>query len=362
MKQVKSLMKKIFHPLLILCMVLIIIAGIIIIINSRQNYTTEEWVYEYLETYGNGLTELDLEVLTKELSLEIDQRIKEINGEPELSQDQLIALMAVIDDKLQYTAHNSSQEEISALTAGIVKKLISENMPDSYAASQKTAESIDELERELIIIKRTIKELESGQENIYQERQIKEIAQNTNVDESSVRKWIEEMQPDYDLSAYDSAIKKLAELLDVDASTLEKLVKQASDTSDSFEYMISRLGTTEEKLTNALQQLGDTDSRELTELLAKLNTAEKDLQNQITNNMSLTVNSLTSVQNQVSSNKNTTDAAIASNKADTDRQISENKKYTDSAIEELQSNVLFYSYDPDSNTLELFEKPEGGEP
>lgn len=384
MRQVKKLFKNCIHPILILCMLLIIIAGIIIIYNSRQDYATEAWVYECLETYSDHLTKLDLDILAKELTIEIDQKLGELDIDTELSQDQLMELMAIIDDKLQYTAYSISQEEITALTAKIVKKLISKNITGSYATSHKITESIDELEKQLMELKKAIDKLKDGKKNIFSEQQIQEIVKETSLDENSVRKWIAEIYSDLDLSFYnaDATIEKLAELLEVEASTLEKVAEQAVDTNDNIDYLINRLGITEEKLNYALQQLNTTDSRELIELLSKLNMTEEDLQNQITNNMSLTVNSITSVQNQVSNNKNDTDAAIASNKAETDKQISENKAetdkqisenkaetdkqisenkaYTDTAIEELQKNVLFYSYDSDTNTLKLFENPEGG--
>lgn len=360
MSQIKNMIKKYIHPALILCMILVIIAGIIIIYDSRQEYATEAWVYECLEPYSDHLTKLDLDILAKELTIEIDQKLGELDIDTEWSEDQLMELMAVIDDKLQYTAYCVSQEEITALTARIVKKFISENASGSYAASHKITDTIDKLEKQLTEMKTVIFKLKDDQKNICSEEQIQEIVKATGLDEASVRKWITEIHSDIDFSAYDAAIEKLAGLLDMEASDLEKFAEQAADADDGIGYLINRLGITEEKLNNALQQLNTTDNRELIELLSKLNTTEEDLQNQITNNMSLTVNSITSVQNQVSNHKNATDAAIASNKAETDKQISENKAYTDTAIEELQNNVLFYSYDSDTNTLKLFEKPEGG--
>lgn len=382
MRQVKNLLKKCIHPALILCMFLIIIVGIIIIYNSKQNYATEAWVYECLEPYSDYLTQLDLDILAKELTIEIDQKLGEFDIDTELPEDQLIELMTIIDDKLQYTAYCVSQEEITALTARIVKKLISENASGSYATSHKITESIDELEKQLSEMKTVINKLKDDQKNIYSEEQIQEIVKATGLDEASIRKWITEIHSDIDFSAYDAAIEKLAGLLDMEASDLKKFAEQAANADDGIGYLINRLDITEEKLNNALQQLNKTDSRGLTELLSKLNMTEEDLQSQITNNMSLTINSITSVQNQVTNNRNETDATIASNKAETDklisenkaetdrqisenraetdRQISENKAYTDTAIDELQNNVLFYEYDKVTNTLKLFKKPEGG--
>ena len=71
--------------------------------------------------------------------------------------------------------------------------------------------------------------------------------------------------------------------------------------------------------------------------------------------MSLITNSITSVQQQIITNKNITEetiqenrqdtlSAIAANRAETDAQISTNKEKTDAAIQELQQNVLFYEY------------------
>lgn len=359
MEKVRALANKYIHPFLILCMVLIIIAGVVIIYNNRQDYASETWVCEYLQAYGGNLTELDINVLSKELSTEIDKKLGEldIKKDAELSQEQLMDLMSMVSNKLQYAAYCTSQKEIARITADVVKKIIAENFPAEYATSHNLDESINMLEKQLSEIREAIEKLEENNIYVYPEQQIREIAKDAGLDENTIRKWITEMYPDHNLPDYGPAIQELARLLDVDAGTLEKLTEQAKGAGDSMDYLLKRLGITEEKLNNALKQLSSLDSKELSELLAKLNMAETDLQNQITNNMSLTTNSITSVQNQITNNRNAADAAIASNKAETDRKISENKKYTDSAIEELQGNVLFYEYDEAANTLKLFKKP-----
>lgn len=362
MVKVKTLIQKYIHPFLILCMILIIFAGITIIYNNRQDYASEAWVNECLREYGSGLTELDLNILSKELSAEMDKKIGEleIKKDTGLTQDQLMNLMSLVSDKLQYTAYCTSQKEIAAMSADIAKRFISENISAEYATSHKLEESVDKLEKQISEIRTAIERLEEKNIYTYSEQQIREIAKDAGMDEAEVRRWIREMYPDSDLPDYEPAIKELAEQLGVNEGTLETLIEQSKDAKDSMDYLLKRLGITEEKLNNALNQIKTPDSGELSELLAKLKTAETDLQSQIINNMSLTTNSITSVQNQVINNRNATDAAIALNKTETDRQISENKKYTDTSIEELQDNVLFYEYDESANTLKLFRKPEGG--
>lgn len=162
----------------------------------------------------------------------------------------------------------------------------------------------------------------------------------------------------------------MAKALEIDEATLKELIEKASETDNRIEYLLKKLGITEEKLNEKLSQTNINDGSGLFNLAAQLKSAQDELQKQIDNNHSLVNSNISSVQSQVTENKRTAESSIAANKSEledkitsnqeeTDKKISENKEYTDIAIEELQTNVLFYQYDPDSNTLRLFEKPKG---
>ena len=137
MKKTGELIKKYIHPFIIACMLLIIIAGVVIIYNSRQKYASETWVKEYLQAYSDYLTELDIQVIEKNLSARIDEKIDQMDFETELSGSQIMELMAIVNEELQYADFSISQEEISKLTADIVKKIVSENISEAYATSHK---------------------------------------------------------------------------------------------------------------------------------------------------------------------------------------------------------------------------------
>lgn len=79
MDRIRSIVKKCLHPFFIICMILIILAGAAIIYRSRQGSVSEVWVRECLQAYGGGLTELDIQVLSKNLSAEIDEKLGEID-------------------------------------------------------------------------------------------------------------------------------------------------------------------------------------------------------------------------------------------------------------------------------------------
>lgn len=373
MKKIGQLLRRYIHPFFIICMILIIIAGIIILYNSRQTYATEIWVQEYLQAYNDNLTELDIQVLTKNLSSQIDEKIEELDFSTELSQEQYMKLLAMVDEELQYADYSISQEEITQISSDIVKRIISENTPEVYATSHKIDETIDELENQMLELRNAVEKLNNDYDkkneiNNLSEQQIKEIIKETSLDEATVRSWIAEFDV---LESYDTAICELAKLLEVDAGMLKTLTDEAEEQKNSIAYLAKRLGMTEERLNAVLQVAGSSDNKELVELTSRLKATEDELQNQIDSNMALTTNSITSVQQQVINNKNATDTAISSNKkemfsaieankAETDEQINANKEYTDSAIEELQENVLFYQYDEGNNTLYLFPKETGG--
>lgn len=362
MKKIKEIIKKCIHPFLILCMVLIIIAGIFIIHNSRQKYVTEEWVSEYLEKYNDRLSDLDIQILTQNLSSEIDKKLAE-TGSEELTREQLMAFLAIVNEELQYADFSIPQEEVSRISADIVKRIASERMEEVYATSHKTDEMIDNLEMQLFEIRTAMENIEQN-EGSMSEQQIKEIAKSVGLDEETVKSWIREIHFS-DTDKYDAAIQELSELLDTDAEKLKSLLTDAKLQEDAIEFLANRLEITEERLNSILNQAGNSSNRELLELAARLKAAESELQNQMQSGMSLITNSITSVQQQIVTNKNITEetiqenrqdalSAIAASKAETDAQINTNKENTDAAIQELQQNVLFYEYDEDTNTLKLF--------
>lgn len=363
MNKLKETIKKYIHPIFIVCMVLIIIAGIFIIYNSRQEYVTEEWVSEYFKKYNDRLSDLDIQVLTQNLSSEIDEKLAEMDCSEELSKEQLMALLAMVNEELQYANFSIPQEEVSKISTDIVKKIVAENMKEFYAASHKTDEIIDNLGMQLLEIRIAMEKSEQNESGI-SEQQVREIAQAAGLDEETVKKWIMEIHSS-DADKYDAAIQELSELLDTDTENLKKLLADARLQDDAIEYLANRLEITEERLNTILDIAGNSSNRELLELAARLKAAETELQNQMKSDMSLITSSITSVQQQIITNKNITEetiqenrqdtlCAIEANKAETDAQISTNKEKTDAAIQELQQNVLFYEYDEDTNTLKLF--------
>jgi len=363
LKKIKEIIKKYIHPFFILCMVLIIIAGIFIIHNSRQKYVTEEWVSEYLEKYNDRLSDLDIQVLTQNLSSEIDKKLAEMETSGELTKEQLMSLLAMVNKELQYADFCIPQGEVSRISTDIVKKIASERMEEFYATSHKTDEMIDSLEAQLFEIRAAMENLEENEASM-SEQQIKEIARAAGLDEETVKSWIREIHSS-DTDKYDAAIQELSELLDTDAEKLKSLLADANLQDDAIEFLANRLEITEERLNSILDMAGNSSNRELLELAARLKAAESELQNQMKSDMSLITNSITSVQQQIVANKNITEEAIqenrqdalseiAANRAETDAQISTNKEKMDAAIQELQQNVLFYEYDEDTNTLKLF--------
>jgi hypothetical protein len=362
--KIKKVLKKYIHPFFILCMMLIIIAGMLIIHNSRQKYATEEWIFEYFEKYNDRLSDLDIQVLTQNLSLEIDKKLEELDCSEELTKEQLMALLAMVNEELQYANFSIPQEEVSRISTDIVKKIVAESMEEFYATSHKTDEIIDSLGGQLFEIRTIMEKLEQEEISSISEQQVKEIARAAGLEEETVKNWIREIHSS-DTDKYDAAIQELSELLDTDTENLKKLLADARLQDDAIEYLANRLEITEERLNTILNIAGNSSNRELLELAARLKAAESELQNQMKSDMSLITNSITSVQQQIITNKNITEetiqenrqdtlSAIAANRAETDAQISTNKEKTDAAIQELQQNVLFYEYDEDTNTLKLF--------
>lgn len=400
MNKTREFIKKFFHPFFILCMVPATIAGIFIIYNSRQAYATEEWVCEYLKSGNNNLSDLDIQVLARNLSAQIDRKMEEMSPDAELTKEQLRMLLAAVNEELQYASFSISQEELAGISSDTVKRTLSENLPEEACAAPHKAEldeAINSLEAQLLEIRTAAAGLGSSEKSI-SEGQIREIAEKAGLDEDTVKSWIREIHSSA-IDSYDTAIEELAALLDTDGELLKKLLADAAQQEDAAAYLAARLEITQEQLKSVLGQAGSSGSRELLELAARLKSAEEELQNQISSDMSLITDSITSVQQQVIHNKSITDetiqenrqdalsaieenraevdkqiinsktiinetiressqtllSLIEANKAETDEQINADRENTDAAIQKLQQNVLFYEYDEETNTLKLFE-------
>ncbi len=381
MKKVRDLLMKYIHPICIIFMAFLIIACIFIIYNSdnsEQEYVSETWVRDYLTAYSDNLTELDIQILEKNLSTQIDEKIGEMDFETDLSEEQLIELMAMINEELQYADFSISQEELSSLSAVIVKRIISENLLSVSEINKKYLmyeKEIDNLEKQLTVLRSTLEKLSNDESDMVPEfnysynsslteDQVREIAKDTGIDEEIVKNWISELK-----ISFQDDFDELAKILDTDKETLIELSYQAKESTDSINYLAKRLGITEEKLNDALSQINVSGNQEFLQMINSLRASQEQLKEQVEENFSLTSNSISSVQSQVTANKNAATAAIAesktelnstiaANKSELDTTIAENKEETDNAIEELQTNVLYYQYDEDTNTLHLFEKPE----
>lgn len=362
MKRMKQAVKKLIHPIFIVAMLCIIIAGVIIIKNNQQSYASETWVHEYLTAYSDNLSDLDIKVLSKNLSNEIDEKIEKIDFESDISEEQLMGLMTMVNEELQYADYSIPQEEITKISADIVKRIVAEYASEEYATSHKLADSVDVLENQLSTLKNTVTNLEHKEKSELSEEQMREIAKQSGLDEATVMHWIENGIA----GRHDKAIDELADALGINAEELRNITEQAESMDDSMTYLITRLGITEEKLREALSKTDATDNKTLSILSAQLNDSKEQLQQQIDNNMSLTTNGIAAVQQQISNNRTNTDAAIISSKNDAlaavadssakmSKEIGETKKKTDTEIKELQDNVLFYEYEESTNTLKLFK-------
>ena len=396
MKNVKEILKKHFHLVFLLIMLVIIlfIAGYLFMNNSNQKYASETWVREVITAYsGDNLTELDIKVLEKNLTTQIDDKIEEIDFEKELTEEQLVSLMAMVNEELQYADYSISQEEISTLTTAIVKRILSENLlstdlEDQYAAYEI---KIETLENEITVLRNSLEKLSKEKSTVnttstITAEQVRAIAKESGLSEAQVKNWIEELEVSFEesLEEYEDAFQNLSRELGVDAETLKMLTEQAAETEDSISYLTTKLGITEERLNDVLSKIDVSRNAELLSMYNSLKASQEDLKEQVNENLSLTTSSITAVQNQVTNNKTATEealatskseteaaiatskeeteAAIAASKEETEKQISENKEYTDAAIEELQTNVLYYEYDEETNTLHLFSNPaEEGE-
>lgn len=363
----KEQSKKYIYPAFMIIMLLIIIAGYMIIYNNRQSYASEIWVYDCLKAYSSGnLTELDIQVLSKNLSNQIDKKIADVDMEADLTDEQLMELMAMVNSELQYADYSIPQEELSRLSASIVNQMISKYTNLTAEKNQEYEAKIIMLEGQLSELRQSLQKADSNYANITN------LMNETGLNEETVKGWLNELSDvvNTDKEYYEAVLSEVADLLEMDKNTLKEIITHAAETDNQLEYLAKKLGITEEKLNEKLSQTDVSDGKGLFELADRLKSIQDNLQDQINNRYSLVNSNISAVQSQVTNNKKAAESALAdnkteltdkitSNKEETDKKINENKAYTDTAIEELQTNVLFYEYDSDTNTVRLFEKPEG---
>lgn len=352
MKKIWNMILKCIHPVFIVMMILIIICGCMIVYNNQHSYATETWVHDYISAYNTSLSDLDMQVLTTNLSNQIDKKINEIDFQKNFTEDDLIELMAVVNEELQYANYTMSQDEISKLSAIIVREIISDNL---FADTEKYEEydlTINNLENQITDLRVSMEKIneenkalsyEINQMDTYllTEEQVRQITEETGMSEETVKKWISELEKTI-TDNYEAAIQEFAELLDVDAKTLKELTQQAIETENSIEYLSKKLGITEEKLNAALAQIDVSDNKELVKIVNELKASQEELQEQIDGNLVFTTTSLSNVQNQVSINKAATDTQIALNKRESEASLKEH-------IEQAQADLT-------DNTTALDEK------
>ena len=341
----------------------------------------EERMKEYLSSYDN-LSELDIKILSNNLSKQIDDQIANLDLE-NLSEDDLRELMKMVNSELQYADYAIPQDELYRLTVNIVKNLLE----SGYYESEDYESIINELAEQLEILQQAISKIDTSDLTI---EDIQNIVNQSGLDETTVKNWIsktEKAGKDYT----DYKISELAKQLGIDEETLKQLIKESLEHEDSLAYLANKLDITINKLNGLFSQYDITDLNELYAHIQQMEERQANLQKQIDYNLSLTTTSITAVSNQIAENKKAvdtkinenkeatdtkidanqkatdekidanqkaTDEKIDANQKATDTKIEENKAYTDQQIKELQDNVLFYQYDGKTNTLYMFGREE----
>lgn len=341
----------------------------------------EEKMKEYLSSYDN-LSELDIKILTNNLSKQIDDQIANLDLE-NLSEQDLRELIKMVNSELQYANYAIPQDELYRLTVNIVKNLLE----SGYYESEDYESIINELAAQLEILQQAISKIDTSDLTI---EDIQNIVNQSGLDETTVKNWISKTEragKDYT----DYKISELAKQLGIDEETLKQLIKESLEHEDSLTYLANKLDITINKLNGLFSKYDITDLNELYAHIQQMEERQANLQKQIDYNLSLTTTSITAVSNQIAENKKAVDAKINENKEATDTKIDanqqatdakidanqkatdekidanqkatdtkieENKAYTDQQIKELRDNVLFYQYDGKTNTLYMFGREE----
>ena len=407
----------------IMASVAIVIMAALIIFGFFQRNTTgdylttevvEEKIQEYLSSY-ESLSELDIKILTNNLSKQLDDQIANLNL-GDLSEDDLREIMKLVNNELQYAEYAIPEDELYQLTVNIVKSI----MASGHYESEDYESVINELAEQLEALQRALKNIDLS--NLTFE-DIQNIVNRSGLDENTVKNWISktaEEGRDYT----DQRIRELAKQLGIDEETLKQLIKESLEHEDSLTYLANKLDITINKLNSLFAQYNITDLNELYAYMQQMEERQANLQKQIEYNLSVVTSSITYVSNQITENKRATDAKIEANreatdaridenrvavdtkidenqkatdakidenikatdakidenkaatdtkidenqkatdakidenKKETDAKIDENKAFTDRQIKELRDNVLFYQYDGNNNTLYLFEREE----
>lgn len=308
----------------------------------------EERIKEYLSSY-DSLTELDIKILSSNLSKQIDDQIANLNL-GNLTEDDIREMMKLVNNELQYANYAIPQDELYQLTVNIIKSI----MASSDYETENYESVINELAAQLEALQQALNGIDMSSLTI---EDIQNIVNRSGLDETIVKNWISktaEEGKDYT----DQRVRELAEQLGIDEETLRQLIQESLNHEDSLTYLANKLDITINKLNSLFAQYDITDLTDLYTYMQKMESRQENLQKQIDYNMSVTTSSITSVNNQISENKKVTDAKINENQQKTEAKINENKVYTDQQIKELQDNVLFYQYDEYENTLYLFEREE----
>lgn len=349
-----------FHAVFIILMLIIILVGCFIIYSDRS-YATQRWVKSYLAEYGSVLTELDMKIISENLSKDIEEQFSHTVSSDEFERE-VMKIMTSVNSNLQYANFTLSQEDISSLTTKITEEVLAKQ---NYSLSEESKDIIRQYEKQLLEIQSHLNNLENKYDNIRNLQATSEISAATGIDESMVCLWLKTIQDNMELLQDETAgqFDELAKRLQIDSETLKKLLNEAAQTKDSITYLTQKLNITEEKLANVLSGINVSQDDKLAVLAQDFEDFQKEIIGRMDNEEELTKNRMTNVQNQINQNKDETDKMIWRNHASTQQQLYSNQKESKESLNKLQEsmekNFLFYSYDDNSNTLYLFDEKGG---
>lgn len=352
----------------------------------------EERMKEYLSSYDN-LSELDIKILSNNLSRQIDDRIAGLD-QRSISEDDMRELMKLVNNELQYANYAMSQDELYQLTVDIVKKI----MASSHYQTEDYESIINELAAQLELLQQTINNMDASEITL---EDIQNIVNQSGLSETTVKNWISKAGKE-GKEYTDTRISELIKQLGVDEETLKRLIKESLAHEDSLTYLANKLDISISKLNNLFSKYNVNDLNDLYAHIQQMEERQANLQKQIDYNLSVTTGAITAANNQISENKKATDVKIHENKEATDMKINanqqatdakidahqrstdekidanqkvtdekieanqkatdtkieENRAYTDQQIKELQDRALFYRYDGNTNTLYMFGREE----
>lgn len=339
--RVKSLWERHKGKVCFALIILLLFIGIVFLYFNQRSIS-EEVIRNYMSESLGQLNEVEVKMLSQNLSDEIDEKLQGMDTR-ELSENDLKELLEAVNKELTHATYNISPEKINEISNEILKKVIPDQeyqaMIDDLSGDVKQLSEASYSEED---IRRVAAELDLTEEDVI------DIMKKAGITDDTLQKLAAEMNISVkeltemiaDNREYTDALYlELSAVLDLEPAELKQIMENAQNSYARYTYLSEKLGVTEEKLCAEIAKCKALSNTEIQAIAEQLNMTSTEFQTKLESNLQITDKQLQQLSGQVEVDLSKLESLIGKNKAETDETIQNLESKVDKSKEELQSSI-----------------------